>query len=98
VNYPQPTAEEKEKLEAYDKKRADKAAKGKGGKGGCGRGRGCGRGVNAHQTGEEDDAEEEEEEMCTAEQMKALLVELGLNFHSLNAAGEMNPAGREDDQ
>ena len=98
MNYPQPTAEEKEKLESYDAKRAAKAAKGKGGKGGRGgRGRGRGRGVNAHQTAEDADAEEEEE-MCTAEQMKALRVELGLSVHSLNAAGEMNPAGREDDQ
>jgi hypothetical protein len=99
VNYPQPTAEEKEKMEAYDAKRAAKAAKGKGGKGGrAGRGRGRGRGVNAYQTADDEEVEEEEEEMCTAEQMKALRVELGLNVHSLHAAGEMNPAGCEYDQ
>ena len=79
VNYPQPTADEKAKLEAYDAKRANGKGS-KGGRGGRGRdGRGRGR-VNAHQAAEGEYADEEEE-MSTAQQYEAMRSELGLSVH-----------------
>ena len=42
-----------------------------------------------------DDKEEAEAEMSTAEQMKAMRIELGLNVHSLDAAVEKQSARYE---
>jgi hypothetical protein len=97
LNYPQPTESQKVKLQEYDQfrkeKRATMAAKGKGGNGGNAQ-RGRPLSTNMHGS-PPDDKEEAEAEMSTAEQMKAMRIELGLNVHSLDAAVEKQSARYE---
>ena len=96
LNYPQPTESQKVKLQEYDQFRKEKRATMAEDKGGNGGNAQRGRPLSTNMHGSPpDDKEEAEAEMSTAEQMKAMRIELGLNVHSLDAAVEKQSARYE---